>query len=103
MSIGELVDLYGQLPGGPYKTGNISPFEDIQSVYWSGTEFTPNPLGAFVFAFSAGNHGVNNKNFPFTFAWAVRQGDILAVPEPSTLLLLGAGLAGFGFGRRRLH
>jgi hypothetical protein len=38
-SIDELASLYGQLPGVGDKTGDISPFENIQSVYWSGTEY----------------------------------------------------------------
>jgi hypothetical protein len=31
----------------------------------------------------------------------VRDGDVASVPEPSTLLLLGSGLLGFGFFARK--
>jgi hypothetical protein len=57
---------------------------------------------AFLISNSTGNvagrdttYGVDNWQF------LIRQQS--SVPEPATLLLLGFGLAGFGFARRRLH
>lgn len=102
-SIDELASLYNQLPGAPgsNKTGDISPFEDIQSFYWSGTEFAPNPVFVWGFAFGSGVQDfLGLKSNPF-YGWAVRPGDsVAAVPEVGSGLLMGLGLLGMRLARR---
>jgi len=76
---------------------------NLQSfVYWSGTEYAPNTNYAWRFYTNIGNQDAYNKNGEF-YAWAVRSGDVaaVAVPEPGTLLLLAAGLAGIAGAKRR--
>ena len=78
---------------------NTAPFSnlllrsDISDLYWSGSEFAPIPNRAWDFEFGGGTQIANGKDFSF-LAWAVRSGDVAApVPEPGSVLLLGAGLA----------
>jgi hypothetical protein len=68
--------------------------------YWSGTEYAPGTDNAWHFnTDDGGQYGDGSKGFEF-YAWAVRSGDVAAVPEPSTLILFGFGLAGLGAVRR---
>ncbi len=80
---------------------NTSPFSNlIDSAYWTSTEDALNTSSAWEFA----TFGGVQVTFPKTlehFSWAVRDGDVAPIPEPSTLLLFGSGLAGLAVWRSR--
>lgn len=88
------------------ETGATVSFQNLESsVYWSGTEYGPNPTFAWGFSTGGGFQDGVGKVFS-NYAWAVRPGDVAddrpVVPLPLGLPLLLAGLAGYGFlGRRR--
>ena len=84
----------GKPAGGPF--GDPAPFTKLlPDWYWSGTEYAFYPNGAWIFLTYDGIQNANLKDY-YSYALAVRPGQIesAAVPEPSTLLLLGGGLAG---------
>jgi len=99
---------FGNLGGtfGSSKTGTQTALggqvlTGIQDVYWSSTEFST--VGAWNTSFVDGT-----QTFDFFFptfrqlsAWAVRPGDIAATPEAASLLLIGAGMLGLAWSRRR--
>ncbi len=64
---------------------NTGPFSNLQSgFYWSGLEFAPNPSSfAWRFGFNVGVQSGSPKGNQL-FAWAVRSGDVAAVPEPGS-------------------
>ena len=96
--------------GGGGGLTNSGPFRNVQSWYYhSGTSGgwpsagVSEELGDFQFFFYAGDQSVSYKSI-LEYAWAVRPGDIAAVPEPESyaMLLTGLGILG-AVARRRAH
>ena len=80
---------------------NTGDFLNVQSSnYWSGSKV--NSGSAWVFNFDRGGQsGAKGEGFNL-FAWAVRSGDVSAVPIPAAVWLFGSGLLGLvGMARRK--
>jgi hypothetical protein len=54
--------------------GREAKSERMKVVYWSGSEYAPNPNNAWNFNTNNGNQNANNKNNQF-YGWAVRSGE----------------------------
>jgi len=82
--------------------GSPGLFTNVQSgIYWSGTEFAPNPVSGWLFRFDLGSQFANLK-VQSHFAWAVRPGDVGVVPVPAAVWLFGSGLLWLlGLARRK--
>ena len=81
----------------------LALFSNVQSYrYWSGNEYTGYTTLAWSFGTNFGVQDSNaTKDYEF-YAWAVRSGDVIGVPEPASVMLFGVGLAGLlGFGRSK--
>ena len=72
---------------------NYSLFNNVQNnLYWSRTAYAPNPALAWNFDMARDYQGYSGKATMGFCAWAVRPGDVAAVPEPETWGMMLAGL-----------
>lgn len=84
--------------------GTVGPFSNLQPyVYWSGMENPLHPTNsAWVFQIGEGGQGTSSTENYF-YVWAVRDGDVAAIPEPEiyTMFLAAIGLIAFATRLRR--
>ena len=87
--------------GGAISIANTGPFINLQTKYWSGTEYAPDTDKAWNFTFIYGSQSGNEKTINWA-ALAVHDGDIGTVPLPAATWLFGSGLLGLiGMTRRK--
>lgn len=97
-------DTSGNGPQSGWGLTNTGPFKNIQSsFYWTGVEYdSPQTEAAWFFGTYDGLQGGDGKIYELN-AWAVHDGDIAPVPEPTTCALTLAGLTALLAVRRRSH
>lgn len=76
-------------------SGSVGPFDNAHTWgYWSGTEYASFAGIAWSFGTSTGGQGQLAKGDSI-YGWAVRDGQVAAVPVPAAVWLMGSGVMGF--------
>lgn len=102
---------YGLIDGPATNDESLFQFPGTSQIFWIDSTYNPDPIYGWSFNMVVGEQGVGVVEPPKSnvilvppaehYAWAVRDGDVAAnvaaVPEPTTSLLMLAGLAAVGF------
>jgi hypothetical protein len=80
--------------------GLMPTLDLLPKAMWSATESSHSNGEAWAFDMNSGSQDVFNKTETH-FAWAVRDGDVAAIPEPETYAMFLAGLGLVGAAARR--
>ena len=81
---------------------NAGNFQRLENYYyWSETPTADNPYYVWTYNTSINGQGYTGTGTNGEFAMAVRDGDVLQVPEPHTYVLFAIGLGILGLVRRR--
>ncbi len=104
----QMGDLFYNQLGGVQNTSistthnaNYNLFSNVQSyLYWSSSEYAPDPNYAWDFGTGGGYQDFSGKYNQF-YAWAVRPGDVAAVPVPGAFWLFGSVMVGLMGLKRR--
>ena len=83
----------------------MGPVHHLQSgAYWSAARAVPgSDFLAWNFFMTNGEQGQKITSYGTSYSWAVRAGDVPAIPEPESyaMMLAGIGMVGFATRRRR--
>ena len=102
--MGAFFNQLGGVAGNSITTTHNTNYDLFSNIlpeqYWSYEEYSGNANSSWFFFTAYGVEGVSYKTDKL-FAWAVRPGDVAAVPLPAAVWLFGSGLIGLASVTRR--